>query len=195
MFSLMLLLGLVLAGPHWPMALGQDADLVSTRVEALSDGKVPQSIDDLRALQARLKDLSQKLIPATVNVRVGPAQGSGVIISEDGYVLTAGHVCIEPDRDVVFTLSDGRQVRGKSLGMNTQLDSGLMKITTPGKYSAVQWGDSSELRSGQWVIALGHPGGLEADRPAVMRLGRVLSADDEVISTDCTLVGGDSGGP
>src|SRR5690606_6440876 len=83
MFSLMLLSDLVLAGPHWPMALGQDADLVSTRVEALSDGKVPQSIDDLRALQARLKDLSQKLIPATVNVRVGPAQGSGVIISED----------------------------------------------------------------------------------------------------------------
>jgi len=176
-------------------AVAQEAGLVSARVEALSTGEAPQSIDDLKALEARLKDLSTKLIASTVNVRVGPAQGSGVIISEDGYVLTAGHVCIEPDRNVTFTLSDGRRVQGKSLGMNTKLDSGLMKITTEGEYPAIEWGDSSKLKPGQWVVALGHPGGLERGRSPVLRLGRVLSTDDSVISTDCTLVGGDSGGP
>ena len=178
-----------------PAVYAQDANYVSARIAAFSEGKAPESLDDLKTLQSRLQLLSKKLTPSTVNVRVGPAQGSGVIISEDGYILTAGHVCIKPGLDVVVTLSTGREVKAKSLGMNTKLDSGLMKITDPGKYPAVAWGDSSKLHSGQWVVCLGHPGGLEPGRPAVMRLGRVLSSDKSVVSTDCTLVGGDSGGP
>jgi serine protease Do len=57
-------------------------------------------------------------------------------------------------------------------------------------------GKSSDLNIGQWCLATGHPGGFERGRPPVLRLGRVLAIDENsAITTDCTLIGGDSGGP
>lgn len=155
----------------------------------------PASVSELRSMQEHLQKLSQTLTTATVGVRVGPAQGSGVIISEDGYVLTAAHVVMRPNTDVTFILHDGRMVKGKTLGMNRTIDSGLMKITDEGKYPFVEMGDSKAVREGQWCVATGHPGGYEKGRTPVVRFGRVLQRDDGVITSDCTLVGGDSGGP
>jgi serine protease Do len=54
---------------------------------------------------------------------------------------------------------------------------------------------SADLKPGQWCIATGHPGGYKTGRTPPVRLGRVLNATDRLIQTDCTLVGGDSGGP
>src|SRR5688572_18123636 len=88
---------LVLSLIAWP-AGAQETEQITARVAAFSAGEAPTSLADLKALQTRLQALSQRLVPSIVNVRVGPAQGSGVIISSDGYVLTAGHVGIEPDR-------------------------------------------------------------------------------------------------
>jgi hypothetical protein len=56
-------------------------------------------------------------------------------------------------------------------------------------------GKASDLKKGQWVIAVGHPGGFRTNRTPVVRVGRVLYANPFLIRTDCTLVGGDSGGP
>jgi serine protease Do len=131
----------------------------------------------------------------TVGVQVGPAQGSGVIISKDGYVLTAAHVAGSPKRNVTFIMSDGRQLRGKTLGLYRTLDAGLMKIDTKEELPFAEMGDITALRDGQWCLATGHPGGYQSDRKAVLRLGRVLYKDSSAITTDCTLVGGDSGGP
>ena len=155
----------------------------------------PGSVTELKAMQDHLQRLSSTMIPATVGVRVGPAQGSGVIISEDGYVLTAAHVVMKPNLDVTFILHDGRIVKGKTLGMNRTIDAGLMKISDEGKYPFVEMGSSKDVKVGQWCVATGHPGGYEKGRQPVVRFGRVLQADDGVITSDCTLVGGDSGGP
>jgi serine protease Do len=54
---------------------------------------------------------------------------------------------------------------------------------------------AGQLKEGLWCLATGHPGGYFADRKPVLRLGRVLFYDREAVTTDCTLVGGDSGGP
>jgi len=51
------------------------------------------------------------------------------------------------------------------------------------------------VRTGTWVVAMGHPGGFAAERPIVARLGRVYRMRDNYIQTDCTIIGGDSGGP
>lgn len=56
-------------------------------------------------------------------------------------------------------------------------------------------GVSAELNDGQWVVAVGHPGGLNEKRGMVVRVGRIINQRDSAIRTDCTLVGGDSGGP
>lgn len=155
----------------------------------------PASVTELRSMQDHLLQLSKTLVQSTVGVRVGPAQGSGVIVSEDGYVLTAAHVVMKPNMDVTFVLHDGRTVKGKTLGMNRTIDSGLMKITDGGKYPFVELGDAKGLREGQWCVATGHPGGYEKGRTPVVRFGRILQNHDTVITSDCTLVGGDSGGP
>jgi serine protease Do len=59
----------------------------------------------------------------------------------------------------------------------------------------LKMGNSAEVKDGQWCIVTGHPGGYQPGRKPVVRFGRVLSSDDDLIVSDCTLVGGDSGGP
>jgi serine protease Do len=130
-----------------------------------------------------------------VGLTIGANQGSGVIITEEGLVLTAGHVSGDSDRDVLITLSDGRKIKGKTLGGNRDIDSGMIQITDKGPWPHAEMGNSAELKRGHWCLAIGHPGGYKAGRPPVVRLGRVLDYGDLLVRTDCALVGGDSGGP
>ncbi|HSI36961.1 MAG: S1C family serine protease [Phycisphaerae bacterium] len=160
----------------------------------------PETAADLKALQEQVKTIVAKVSPTVVGLRVGGGQGSGVIITDDGYVMTAGHVNGAPGRDVVVLLQDGKSVKAKSLGVNYAIDSGLVKIDAPGPLPGGKWpfaplAKSSELKRGQWAIALGHPGGYRQSRPAPLRLGKVSVVTPTVLRTDCTLVGGDSGGP
>ncbi|HZZ71004.1 MAG TPA: S1C family serine protease [Pirellulales bacterium] len=156
---------------------------------------VPENLDDLQHLQEQVEKVVTLTRPATVGVQVGSAQGSGVIVTKDGYVLTAGHVVGEPGRDVTFIFPDGKRVHGKTLGVNHDIDSGLMKITDPGDYPHVEMGKSSELKPGDWIIVTGHPGGYRSGRPPVVRLGRLIQNRNGTMQTDAPLVGGDSGGP
>jgi serine protease Do len=181
------------------------AAAVTSNIERLFAGAAPSGIADLKAMQSHVQKLVTRLTQCTVGVEVGYAQGSGVIVSKDGYVLTAAHVASPPRRrgsgqsggdvPVTFHLSDGRKVTGKVLGLNRTLDAGLLKITEPGEYPHAELGASGTLKDGQWCVAMGHPGGYQDDRGVVLRLGRVMLASNDAITTDCTLVGGDSGGP
>jgi serine protease Do len=158
-----------------------------------------ENLQDLRALQDQVEAIAKRVGPAVVGVRVGRGQGSGVIVSDDGYVLTAGHVASAPNRDVELILPDGKIVRGKTLGINYGADSGLIRITSPptsgDKWPYAAIGNSGQLVRGQWCIAMGHPGGYRVGRSPPLRLGRILDSRGNMIRTDCTLVGGDSGGP
>ncbi len=162
----------------------------------------PRNAADLKAIQDRVEAVVKMALPATVGLQVSDGQGSGVIVSKDGYVLTAGHVSGKPHDPVFIILSNGVRVRGESLGANNGIDSGMVKITTPGDYPFVPFGTTAKLVSGQWVVALGHPGGYQPSRPPVVRLGRILNMvvgpnNDNLgyIGTDCPLINGDSGGP
>ncbi len=166
----------------------------SERLQQVFQG-VPENTDDLKAMESHIQALSEKVVPCTVAVQIRGGMGSGVIISEDGYVLTAGHVVGKPDRDVTLLTHDGRRLKGKTLGANYGIDSGLIKITDEGKYKFAELGDSAKVKAGQWCLATGHPGGFEKVRGAPLRVGRVLHKIPGAIITDCTLVGGDSGGP
>jgi serine protease Do len=161
---------------------------------------LPDSVDDLKALQKQVRDVVAKVTPAVVGLQIGGGQGSGVIITDDGFVLTAAHVSGTPGRNVTVFLSDGRRVSGKTMGANNDMDAGLIQISESGPLPDGKWptaalGSSSGLRIGQWCVAMGHPGGFRNGRTAPLRLGRVLETRVNAIRTDCTLVGGDSGGP
>jgi len=164
----------------------------------LFDGGVPESLDQLRDMEARFQKLTEQLMPATVNIQMGESQGSGVVVTADGYILTAAHVIGKPNQKARIIFPDGRRFRAETLGVNSgRIDSGMLKIINPKNKSFpyVQLGISETLKLGQWVMAIGHPGGIDESRGLVTRVGRIVSANKRVIRTDCTLVGGDSGGP
>jgi serine protease Do len=156
---------------------------------------VPESVDDLRLIQKQVRTVLEKVTPAVVGLQVGKAAGSGVIVSKDGIILTAGHVTGKPDKTAIVIMPDGRRLKAKSLGRNENIDSGMMQIVEKGEYPFVEMGKSADLTRGQWCVTIGHPGGYRPGRTPVVRLGRVLLSNRFLIQTDCTLVGGDSGGP
>jgi serine protease Do len=155
----------------------------------------PKGPDELRIIEQRVQEVVERVMPATVGVIAPSGQGSGVIVSADGYILTAGHVIRDANLPLTIILPDGRRVQGRSLGINRTMDSGLAKITEQGEWPYAPLARSSPLARGQWVISLGHPGGYRSERPPVVRLGRVAVSTRMVIVSNCTLVGGDSGGP
>jgi serine protease Do len=167
--------------------------------------KYPDGIEDLKTMEKHVKGVLEKVIPCTVCVQVGASSGSGVIVSEDGVILTAGHVSGKPNQDVKVIMPDGKTLPGKTLGNNSGIDSGMIKITKEGKYPFVELGKSADLKKGMWVITTGHPGGYHPGRSPVVRVGQILELELKrpdgrdlpmaFIRTDCTLVGGDSGGP
>jgi serine protease Do len=174
--------------------LGLNAKDTSETVPKAFAKAVPTSIADLESIQRHIEALVRQVEPAVVAVRIGISAGSGVVVSDDGFVLCAAHVCGAPNRDVLFTFPDGRTARGKTLGTNHDLDSGLMKITEAGPWPHVPMAEVGSTRIGDWVLTLGHPGGFDPNRRPVARLGRVIRIG-AMIQTDCTLIAGDSGGP
>jgi len=180
-------------------ARSEEARETARPLAALLEGDAPQSLADLKAIQTHVQRLIEEVLPTTVAVQVGPAQGSGVIISPEGYVLTAAHVSGKPRQTAWLVLHDGTRVSGTTLGVYRTLDAGLIKIdpTQSGDvWEYATMGESKNVTPGQWCLAAGHPGGFQPNRPPVVRLGRVLSLNDNsTITTDCTLIGGDSGGP
>ncbi len=170
---------------------------ISAELKSIFKDGTPSSIDQLKAMQEHIIKVTKKVMPSVVGVQVGAASGSGVIISEDGYVLTAGHVVQTPNKVCRIILTDGTVLPGKTLGMQTSRDSGLMKITKKGKYPFLDMGVSKDVEKGQWIFALGHPGGFDPKRTPPLRVGRVngKSRTTGMLQTDCVLVGGDSGGP
>lgn len=183
-----LLLAVIIAGgvsfPSGRIILGEEQPAIKM-----------ETLEDARGLESRITELVPRLLPSVVCVRVGTSQGSGVIVTEDGYVLTAGHVFTEPNQRAEFIFSDGKRAFGKTLGRNEELDAGLLKLEGDGPWTFVPMGESNNLVPGAWVMTLGHPLGYTAGRPPVLRVGRVLRADRNLVRTDCPLVAGDSGGP
>ncbi len=201
-FLLAPLLAAILACP--PLVAGESSEqaTVPTSLERVLAGDAPQSVAELKVMETRVRELSAHVISCTVSVGVGSRHGSGVIVSPEGLVLTAAHVIEEANRNSVITLPDGHRVLAKTLGLNRTIDAGMVKIVDRnrhhknGDWPYREMGDSTKLEPGQWCLATGHPNGFQTTRGPVVRLGRVLSINESHgITTDCTLVGGDSGGP
>lgn len=156
-----------------------------------------KSVEELEILQQKVQDLSLKVLPATVALvseKTG-SSGSGVVTTADGLILTAAHVVEGMDElEVVFP--SGKKVTGKVLGANSSKDIGMVQITDSGVWPFVTRGESKPLEAGDWVVALGHSAGYDASRTPPVRFGRVISkGPGNFFTTDCTLIGGDSGGP
>ncbi|WP_419189535.1 S1C family serine protease [Stieleria marina] len=178
---------------------GTRVPLFTELKDIIAKGGVPDSIEQLQLLERQQRLVAKAAVPCTVSVKIGPAQGCGVIVTGSGFVLTAAHVAMRPNKTAVITLSDGRNVMATTLGMNRSVDAGLIKINA-GQNGGQPWphatlGTSDDLAAGMWCVATGHPGGYDQERGPVTRVGRILAVRPGSIVTDCALIGGDSGGP
>ncbi len=161
-------------------------------------GREPsRTVADLAKLEAKVEAVAAKVTPATVALlseRTG-SSGSGVVTTADGLILTAAHV-VQGSAELLVVFPNGKQVLGKVLGANYSNDIAMVRITAQGPWPFAERGESKPLQAGDWVIALGHSAGFEPDRPPPVRFGRVISkGPGNFLTTDCTLIGGDSGGP
>lgn len=164
---------------------------------AAAGAREPLSPDGLRALEAKVKSVSASVSPTTVALlseKTG-SSGSGVIVDKDGLILTAAHV-VQGTPEVTVVFPDGKQVPGKVLGANYSKDIAMVRMAQPGPWPSVPLGESRPLRAGDYVISLGHSAGFDPSRTPPVRFGRVMSkGPGNFLTTDCTLIGGDSGGP
>lgn len=124
--------------------------------------------------------------------------GSGFIMSKDGYVVTNNHV-IDKASDVEVILQNGDKYEAKIVGKDPKTDLAVLKFEPDQEIQEVHFGDSDNLRIGDWVIAIGNPFGLGYTVTAgiVSAKGRSLGlgAYDDFIQTDASLNPGSSGGP
>ena len=123
--------------------------------------------------------------------------GSGFIISEDGYILTNNHV-VDGATEIVVRLNDRRQMTAELVGADERSDLALLKVDGE-SLPTVEIGSSSDLRVGEWVLAIGSPFGFEYSVTAgiVSAKGRSLPTENYVpfLQTDVAINPGNSGGP
>jgi len=131
--------------------------------------------------------------------------GSGVIITEDGYVLTNDHVIQRANKIWVKLASDGNEYEAKLISTDPNKDTALLKIITPPgvKFTAIKFADEDDLLLGETVLALGNPFNLggSVSRGILSSKARVESRGDEPLNlhnclqTDASINPGNSGGP
>lgn len=122
--------------------------------------------------------------------------GSGVIISQDGYIVTNNHVVGQAD-EINVKLNDGREFKGRIIGTDETTDLALVKIDAK-DLPAIKIGNSDNLKLGQWVLAVGNPFNLTSTVTAgiVSAKARTLGANgvESFIQTDAAINAGNSGG-
>ncbi|MEM9828739.1 MAG: trypsin-like peptidase domain-containing protein [Planctomycetota bacterium] len=151
---------------------------------------------DFPSLQQELLETIERVRPAVVTISNRGSMCSGVIVSPDGHVLSAGHAITPGDRYWV-ALPDGRRFRGIGKGSNPRADCALVQITDPGgDLPHVPMGESSTLVRNQACLSLSFPGGQKAGGEPIARFGRIVRTGRYrgMLQSTALMEPGDSGG-
>lgn len=206
-------LALMLAGS---VVSGSVVGLVVANTESTGSGEVVNSLREPSAPAPDspgngVEQVAAEVLPAVVSIQVADrtsaGEGSGSIISSDGYVLTNHHVVSGGGNNafIQVTLNDGRSLPADYVASDAATDIAVVKIRDVSDLPVVQFGDSDELNVGQEVVAIGSPLGLSSTVTSgiVSALNRPVRASDgggessliDAIQTDAAINPGNSGGP
>ena len=129
--------------------------------------------------------------------RFGMSQGSGFLVSDDGYIVTNNHV-IDKGSKITVIMNDGTELEAKLIGSDKRSDLAVLKVEAEKKFTYVEFDDKNP-RIGEWVVAVGNPFGLGGTVTAgiVSASGRQISSNryDDFIQIDAAVNKGNSGGP
>ena len=154
------------------------------------------TLDELQSVEHQVQGVLDSCRKAVVALESNGGTASGVIVSPDGLVLTAAHVTGAPGKKVKVTLPGGKTVEAESLGVDEATDAAMLRLPPPAKaWPFVPLSREVRLlKLGDWCFALGHPGGWDAARGSVLRVGKLVKISPNMLQSDCVLMGGDSGG-
>ncbi len=172
----------------------------------------PGGLQLLEEMQDVITDLAERVKPAVVSVGAVrpkdslrerapnvPGSGSGVIIDQEGHIITNSHV-VGDATEVEVRLSDKTKFTAQVIGKDLDTDLAVLKISTDRKLPNARFGDSSTVKVGQWALAVGNPFGLDrtVTLGVISGIGREnmnLSRYENFIQTDASINPGNSGGP
>lgn len=206
-FVFALALSSVAVGAGAASALPDFADLVEHNAPAIVNIATVQTVRAREGRGSDIEDLLRRLTPddqlppdlEEMPSRPRGGVGSGFLISDDGYIITNHHVVNGADK-ITVTLNDRRVYEANVIGTDELSDVALIKIDAQG-LPAVVFGDSEQVRVGEWVLAIGSPFGLEFSAAAgiVSAKGRAVPGNQtnyvSFIQTDVAINQGNSGGP
>lgn len=177
-------------------ALVQQAGPAVVNIQSISSAD--QQMDDQQMPEIFRRFFGPGQAPRAPQQGQRVSAGSGFIISGDGYILTNNHV-VEGADSVTVRLADRRELDAKVVGTDPQTDIALLKIDATG-LPTVKLGDSTKLKPGQWVVAVGSPFGMDhsVTHGIVSALGRGYDRSQQYvpfIQTDVPINPGNSGGP
>ena len=161
----------------------------------VNDLPAPKTRKELETIQNALKSALPRARAATVCIEIGEGSGAGVIVSEDGLILSAAHVTSGVGKKVKIKMEDGTERTAKTLGLVADTDAAMAKLDGEGPFPFVEMEKERSPKLGDWVFSVGHSGGFDKERGSVVRLARLVRIAQTTLQSDCTLIGGDSGGP
>jgi serine protease Do len=180
------------------LGLAVFATLVSATVAAAQPCAEPLASVFERISPAVVSIQAMKINKAKPQRRFETIVGSGVIIDKDGQILTNAHV-VDGAASLTVTLDSGNKTPARIVGLDPVLDVALLRVDSAAALPAARLGDSSAVKVGDEVVAIGNPIGLDQTmtRGIVSGLNRLLPgiSDEPMIQTDAPINPGNSGGP
>ncbi len=193
------------------------ADRVNDQADA--NTRVAAEVGEVAPIDATeeptLSDVIEEALPSVVGISTAPAKGaagaswymgSGVIATDDGYIITNQHVIGSGAEKIVVTLYNGATKEAREIWSDSALDLAVIKVDG-GRFTKAALGDAEKLRVGESVIAIGNPLSMQFERTVtagiVSALNRTITIDtdgvsgnmEDLIQTDASINPGNSGGP
>ena len=223
----MLVLGIYYGVPDIRKKLDSNTSKANIISQASSDSSVQGTVDhiSLQKYTDTATFAANKVLPSIVGIKVeytitsnfmqrmssvGSAEGSGIIISKDGYILTNCHVINTSDSSIYYEMSDANKVfvylyndetpyEAKIIGVDEKTDLAVIKIEKE-DLTPAELGDSSSIKIGEFVMAVGNPLGMQSSVTSgiISAINRNVNSEDgntySLIQTDAAINAGNSGG-
>ena len=185
-----------------------DKEVVNITIPIQEKPDKENSFYDDKTGKYTAEGIAEKVLPSVVSIEIfenGVAftptgQGSGIILTENGYIITNAHVIENASRAIKVVLNNEEEYEAKVIGSDTKTDIAVIKISAK-NLTAADIGDSDELKIGEDIIALGSPAGLYGSltKGVVSGLDRMVRTDESNIEMNCIQIDaainpGNSGG-